>query len=257
MGAHLEVCGLTKHFGANAVLEEVSLAFERGAFVSVVGVSGCGKTTLLRIIAGLEPATRGVVKLDSTVVTRNTPRIGFVFQEHALFPWRTTLQNVEIGLEIAHVPRRRRRRAAEELIRTFGLEGCEGKYPKELSGGMRQRVAIARTVITEPELVLLDEPFNALDGRLRKNLQCFLLDVWASRRETVLFVTHSVDEALFMSDHVVVLSSGPARVIDVVQVDLPRPRIPWSPEIGRLRERILTQLEAVSLATSPAQRTSR
>jgi NitT/TauT family transport system ATP-binding protein len=244
--AHLHVSGLVKRFGATSVLDGIDLELRKGTFASVVGPSGCGKTTLVRILAGLEPASGGTVCLAGEAVVRPAPRVGVVFQEHALFPWRTALENVELGLEFAGVPGKTRRAAAREMLRAFGLAGCESRYPGQLSGGMRQRVALARTLVTGPELLLMDEPFNALDPRARAGVQRFLLQLWQERRDTVLFVTHSLDEAVLLSDEVIVLSPAPARVLDVVHLDLPRPRDPAGLAESVMRKRLLAQLDAAS-----------
>ena len=169
--------------------------------------------------------------------------IGLVFQEYALFPWRTTLQNMEIGLEILSVPKTERRAAAMEYIRNFGLEGFENRYPNQLSGGMQQRVAIARTLLTDPEVVLMDEPFGSLDSQTRNHMQTFLLQVWESRRVSILFVTHNVDEAVFLSDRIIVLSKRPAAIIGEFVAPWPRPRDRTSLECNTLRREILETME--------------
>jgi ABC-type nitrate/sulfonate/bicarbonate transport system ATPase subunit len=244
MDAHLVIEGLSKEYPAEnggapvKVLDNFGFSCDRGAFIAIVGSNGCGKSTLLRIIAGLEGPDRGTILLSGSPVTRRTRRLGMVFQEHALYPWRTTLENVELGLEFAGAPRAKRREAAMSYIRAFGLAGFEDKYPKELSGGMKQRVAIARTLITNPELVLMDEPFSSLDSLTRNAMQRFLLDVWTRRRETILFVTHNVDEAVFLGDKVLVLSQSPAQAVGLIDVDLPRPRDRTSPRHNAIRKQV-------------------
>ena len=177
----LEIQGLTKVFDDEkgnqtlTIIHGISLKVEKGQFVSIIGPSGCGKTTLLKIIAGLETPSAGQVLVDGKQASLGKNRIGLVFQEYALFPWRTTLQNMEIGLEIQSVPKAERRAAAMEYMRKFGLEGFENHYPHQLSGGMQQRVAIARTLLTDPEVVLMDEPFGSLDSQTRNQMQTFLL----------------------------------------------------------------------------------
>ncbi len=208
----------------------------------MVGPSGCGKTTLLKIIAGLERATRGRVLLDGFEIASQTDKVGLVFQEYALFPWRTTLQNIVIGLEIMGVNKKERLAAGMEYVNMFGLKGFENRYPCELSGGMQQRVAIARTLIMGPKVVLMDEPFGSLDSQTRNDLQEFLLDLWQKRQDTVLFVTHNVDEAVFLSDEILVLSKRPARIITRFQVDCPRPRDRTSVECNIIRREILSTL---------------
>jgi len=215
-----------------------------GEFVSIVGPSGSGKTTLLRIIAGLEPASGGSVDLDSRPLQPFDPRVGLVFQEFALFPWRSAVRNIEMGLELRGAPRRTRRAAAMEYVRAFGLEGFEDAYPRSLSGGMKQRVAIARTLINNPEVVLMAEPFGALDSQTRNGLQEFLLDVWQRRRDTILFITHNVDEAVYLSDRVIVLTRRPARISGIFEVPLERPRDRTGREANRIRREILIRLAA-------------
>jgi len=245
----LEVAHLAKVFpgdgrgGPVPVFEDLGLAVARGEFVSLVGPSGCGKTTLLRIVAGLERATSGEVRLEERPLAGTDPRVGLVFQEYALFPWRSLLANVEVGLEIRGVPAPERRAAALGYVEAFGLAGFERKYPKELSGGMKQRVAIARTLITNPELVLMDEPFGSLDSQTRNTLQEFLLGLWQQRRDTVVFVTHNVDEAVYLSDRIAVFSPRPARIRGVFEVDLPRPRDRTGEAANRVRREVLRCLE--------------
>jgi NitT/TauT family transport system ATP-binding protein len=220
-------------------LDDLHLRIENGRFVSIVGPSGCGKTTLLRIIAGLEKASAGAVLLDGHELGQGSEEIGLVFQEYALFPWRTTLQNIEMGLEIKGIPKEKRRSKAMEYIKSFNLDGFANRYPKELSGGMKQRVAIARTLIMNPRVVLMDEPFGSLDSQTRNALQQFLLQIWERRNETILFVTHNVDEAVFLSDQIVLLSRRPARIIKIVDVNLSRPRDRTSHACNEIRRDIL------------------
>lgn len=246
----LELIGLTKSFGeedANGhlvVLNDIHCRVEEGTFVSIIGPSGCGKTTLLRIIAGLERPTSGKVLIDGREVVYETDRIGLVFQEYALFPWLTTLQNIQLGLEIMEVPKKERLAAAMDYIRRFGLSGFEDRYPRELSGGMRQRVAIARTLITDPKVTLMDEPFGSLDSQTRNDLQAFLLRLWETEKVTIIFVTHNVDEAVFLSDDIIVLSSRPGAIVARFQVECPRPRDRTSAECNLIRKRVLEALQA-------------
>ena len=245
----LELAGVSKSFGDDntghvvRVLEDIQYRIKKGGFVSIIGPSGCGKTTLLKIIAGLEQASSGRVLIDGREICHETDRIGLVFQEYALFPWRTSLQNIEMGLEILGVEKRQRRTAAMEYVKTFGLSGFENRYPRELSGGMQQRVAIARTLITSPRVVLMDEPFGSLDSQTRNDMQEFLLQLWQDRGETIIFVTHNVDEAVFLSDQIVVLSSRPGRIIKQFEVDYPRPRDRTSPESNETRRAVLQALD--------------
>ena len=223
-------------------LDQISYRIETGRFVSIVGPSGCGKTTLLRIIAGLEEASAGRVLLDGAELIKGSEATGLVFQEYALFPWRTTLQNIELGPEIKRVDKQKRRSTAMEYIKMFNLTGFEHRYPKELSGGMKQRVAIARTLIMNPRVVLMDEPFGSLDSQTRNGLQEFLLGVWGKRGDTILFVTHNVDEAVFLSDQILVLSKRPARIVKTFEVGLRRPRDRTGQECNEIRREVLKVL---------------
>ena len=245
----LELLGLSKIFigrdpgeGVH-VLDQIEHRIENGRFVSIVGPSGCGKTTLLRIIAGLEKASAGEVLLDGKGMVQGSEEVGMVFQEYALFPWRTTLQNIEMGLEIRGIEKEKRRATAMEYIKTFDLIGFENHYPRQLSGGMKQRVAIARTLIMNPRVVLMDEPFGSLDSQTRNALQEFLLRIWEKRADTVLFVTHNVDEAVFLSDEIVVFSKRPARIIKILKIEYPRPRDRTSEECNHTRRDVLRVLE--------------
>ena len=244
----LNISGLSKKFvdektGAPVpVLDTIDFGVDAGQFVSIVGPSGCGKTTLLRIIAGLERSDSGKVLLNDREIDYGKDRIGLVFQEYALFPWRTTLQNIEMGLEIMGVQKQGRRSAAMAYVQSFGLSGFEHAYPKALSGGMKQRVAIARTLITDPKVVLMDEPFGSLDSQTRNGLQEFLLDLWQKHRKTILFVTHNVDEAVFLSDHIVILSKRPAKILKTTAVTCARPRDRTSSACNDVRREVLNVL---------------
>ena len=244
----LDLLDLSKTFsgrgleGSIHVLEQIRHRIENGQFISIVGPSGCGKTTLLRIIAGLEESSSGRVLLDGKELTQGSEEVGLVFQEYALFPWRTTLQNIEMGLEIKGVDKEKRRSTAMEYIKTFNLIGFEHRYPRELSGGMKQRVAIARTLIMNPRVVLMDEPFGSLDSQTRNALQEFLLAIWERRRDTILFVTHNVDEAVFLSDQIIVLSKRPARIVKTFEVGLQRPRDRTGQECNEIRRDVLKVL---------------
>ncbi len=255
----LDISGLSKQFvdeknGAWVpVLDDLELQVEPGQFVSIVGPSGCGKTTLLRIIAGLEPPGSGRVLLDDREIDYAGDRIGLVFQDYALFPWRTTVQNIEMGLEIMGVPKAERRSASMAYVKSFGLTGFENAYPKALSGGMKQRVAIARTLITDPRVVLMDEPFGSLDSQTRNELQEFLLDLWQRNRKTILFVTHNVDEAVFLSDHIVILSRRPATILKTSAVTCKRPRDRTSSECNDVRREVLSTLARARSETSTPQ----
>jgi len=210
--------------GTVEALRDVNFAVEDGEFVCIVGASGAGKTTLFRIIAGLESATEGTVWLDGDPVTEPGTDRGMVFQEYALFPWRTVLGNVTFGLEQRDMPKADREARAREMLELVGLEDVADSYPKALSGGMKQRVGIARALAVDPELLLMDEPFGSLDAQTRETLHAELLDIWSATGKTVLFVTHDVSEAVTLADRIVVMTDSPGRVGEVVDVDLPRPR---------------------------------
>ncbi|MEV4513323.1 ABC transporter ATP-binding protein [Dactylosporangium sp. NPDC049525] len=212
--------------GNNAVevLRDVSFTVEAQQFVSILGPSGCGKTTLLRIIAGLIPPSSGAVHTSGNRVTGPSRAHAMVFQDANLLPWRTALSNVEFGLEVHGVPRRERRARAQAAMDVANLTGFEGHYPAQLSGGMRQRVGLARALSIRPQLLLMDEPFGALDMMTRTAMQRELLRIWEADRKTVLFVTHSIEEAVLLSDVVLVLRARPGMLSEMVRVDLPRPR---------------------------------
>jgi NitT/TauT family transport system ATP-binding protein len=205
-------------------LRNVSLRVDPGQFISIVGASGCGKTTLLRIVDGLVAPTRGEVRVDGRAVTTPGPDRGFVFQQDALFPWRTVLDNVIFGLEVQGKSKREARERADGLIRLVGLAGFAQHFPHELSGGMRQRANLARALTIDPDILLMDEPFAALDAQTREIMQAELLRIWRSNRKTVLFVTHQIDEAVYLADRVVVMTSRPGQIKAVLEVDIPRPR---------------------------------
>ncbi|WP_155368402.1 ABC transporter ATP-binding protein [Catellatospora vulcania] len=222
-------------------LDRVSLDIADNEFVTLVGPSGCGKSTLLNILAGLDHPTAGTALVDGRPVSGPGPERGVIFQQYALFPWLTVRQNVEFGLRTAGVGRRERRETAEHFIRLVGLEQFADALPKTLSGGMKQRCAIARAYAVDPSILLMDEPFGALDALTRVRLQEQLLATWNADRRTVVFVTHDVDEAVYLANRVIVMAARPGRVFEVVDVDLPYPRtekIRLSPEFAALRNRV-------------------
>ncbi|HEY0297250.1 MAG TPA: ABC transporter ATP-binding protein [Bordetella sp.] len=226
----IEIAGLSKRFDvpgrpAHLALDGIDLGIGEGEFVSLLGPSGCGKSTLLYMVGGFIEPSDGEIRVDGRPVRGPGPDRGPVFQEFALFPWKTVLQNVMYGLRVQKVPAPQARQRAEALLRKVGLADYAGFYPKQLSGGMRQRVAIARTLAYEPRILLMDEPFGALDAHTRTTLQNELLAIWERDRKTVLFVTHGVDEAVYLSDRVVVMSGSPGSVHRIVDIDLPRPRV--------------------------------
>jgi NitT/TauT family transport system ATP-binding protein len=207
-----------------AAVDRVSLQIATGEFVSILGPSGCGKTTLLNMVAGFIPPTHGEILLNGRRIQGPGPDRGVVFQSFALFPWKTVLDNVAFGLKMRGMPRDERDRIAREYIALVGLAGSESRFPHELSGGMQQRVGVARVLANDPELMLMDEPFASVDAQTRMTLQEELTRIWEARHPTILFVTHDVEEAVFLANRVIVLSARPGRVRETVHVDLPRPR---------------------------------
>lgn len=225
--AAIELRGITKWFGARQALAPTDLTVARGAFVALVGESGCGKTTLLRLVAGLEEPTAGTVLVDGAPVRGPREGVGFVFQSPVLLRWRTALENVLLPLQVAGRPvTPESRRRATALMERAGLGGSLHKLPRQLSGGMQARVALARALLLDPALLLLDEPFAALDALTRERMGQALLDLWHGRDLTVLFVTHDVAEAVYLADRVLVLAPGPGRLYRDFTVPLPRPRQP-------------------------------
>ena len=255
----LRVEGVEKGFAGAAggagrlILGGVSFAAPAGGIVCVLGPSGCGKTTLLRIIAGLETPDRGRVAVGDHVVSGTMREIGYITQEPTLLPWRTVLGNVELGLEFAGVPLEERRATARRHLEFVELAGFDGYHPKQISGGMKQKVALARALAVEPRVLLMDEPFAALDAQTRNALQEVLLHVLERTRTTVVFVTHNVDEAVFLGDMVVCLTAQPTRVGKSVDVKVPRPRDRTGPELNALRKELLAFLAEQRLASQRMQ----
>jgi NitT/TauT family transport system ATP-binding protein len=242
--ALLEVRGLGKSYGAVEALRGAELTVARGEFVCLLGASGCGKSTLLRIVAGFEMPTSGTVSVRGERVDGPGPTRGMVFQDYGLFPWLTVRENVGFGPRARGVARAEVARIADRFVAMVGLQRFAGSYPHQLSGGMKQRVAIARVLANDAELVLMDEPFGALDAMTRERLQDELLGVWQAQNLTVMFVTHSVEEAILLADRVVVLSPGPGRIVAEEIVDLPRPRDVASPEFNAVRRRLAGMLHS-------------
>jgi NitT/TauT family transport system ATP-binding protein len=219
---------LTKDYavrdGCVSALRQVSFSVGEGEFVAVVGPSGCGKSTLLKILAGLSPPSQGEARLRGAAIEGPRRDIGVVFQSPVLLPWRSVLENVLLPVDVQHLDADRHRKEALDLLRLVGLEQFAGRYPRELSGGMQQRVAILRALIHDPAMLLMDEPFGALDAMTREQMNLELQRIWLERKKTVLFITHSIPEAVFLADRVLVMSSRPGTIVDAVAVDLPRPR---------------------------------
>ena len=236
--------GVSRGFNDFLAISDANLEVEDGEFVCLLGPSGCGKTTLLRLVAGLDTPTEGVLFLDGKKIEGVNKECGFVFQEYVLFPWRTVRGNIEFGPEVKRMPKEECERISQHYIELVGLKGFENHYPHELSGGMKQRVGIARAYANNPKLLLMDEPFGALDAQTRNLMQTELLRIWEKEHISALFVTHSVDEAVYLSDRVAVMSARPGTIKEIFKNDLPRPRVRTSPEANALRDAILRSLGA-------------
>jgi len=229
--------------GELVAIENFSLEVQKGEFICLLGPSGCGKTTILRIIAGLDTLTSGKIVLDGKSIKGPGSDRGMVFQEFALFPWRTVRKNIEFGMELRNIPAKTRRETSQKLIDLVGLEGFENAHPHELSGGMKQRVGIARALANEPDILLMDEPFGALDAQTRNLMQKELLRIWKETKKTVIFITHSVDEAVFLADRIIVMSERPSHITEIYKIPWERPRDRASMEFANLRKEILAKLE--------------
>ena len=230
--------------GPMIAVHDLSLEMRHEHFVCLLGPSGCGKSTLLSMIAGFVTPTSGRILVDGQPVTRPGRDRGVVFQEYVLFPWRTARQNVELGPLLQRLPAAEQRQIAERYLALVGLAEHAHKYPRELSGGMKQRVAIARALANAPQVLLMDEPFGALDAQTREVMQEELLKIWLAERKTIVFVTHSISESLYLADDIVVMTARPGRIKEIVRVDLPRPRERGSPEflaIARTVERLVKE----------------
>jgi len=243
----LKAVNLTKIFDQGdrrvVALKDFNLEVRENEFTVIVGPSGCGKSTFLHIAAGFEKPTEGEILLDGKPVTKPGPDRGFVFQEPNLYPWRTVLGNIMFGLEVMGVPKKEAEKKAMEYVKMVGLTGFENAYPHTLSGGMKQRVGIARALAYDPEVLLMDEPFGALDAQTRKVMQRELIRIWEKTKKTVVFVTHSVIEAVYLADTIVVMTARPGRVKGIIDVDLPRPRNYTDKRYLSIREKVLNLLE--------------
>jgi NitT/TauT family transport system ATP-binding protein len=239
-------------------VQQISLSIAPGEFVCVLGPSGCGKSTLLGALAGHWKPSHGRIRVDDQPVAGPHPDRGLVFQQHTLFPWKKVLDNVAFGLKMKGVGRRERRARARELLDLVGLTGFEDRYPVQLSGGMQQRVEIARVLINHPRVMLMDEPFGALDAQTRLKMQELLLEVWARVKTTIVFITHDIDEALFLADRILVMSPRPGRIIDELRLDFERPRQPslvTSPHFTQLKRHCLALLHPQA-SIAPLERLS-
>src|SRR6476469_4069355 len=235
--------------GAFHALAPVTLSIPQGRFVSLIGPSGCGKSTIFNIIAGLLEPTGGRVLIDGIDATGTIGRVGYMLQKDLLLPWRTVLDNVILGMEIQGVPLRQARERALPLLQRYGLSGFEYLYPNSLSGGMRQRAALLRTLLFDTDVILLDEPFGALDAQTKAHMQEWLMKLWSDFQKTVVFVTHDVEEAIFLSDEIHVMGTRPGRILERIPIPLPRPRersITLSPEFVAIKERCLNLLTAAA-----------
>jgi ABC-type nitrate/sulfonate/bicarbonate transport system ATPase subunit len=241
--------------GPFRALDHVTLAIPAGRFVSLIGPSGCGKSTIFNIAAGLQEPTAGRVLIDGLDATGTIGRVGYMLQKDLLLPWRTLVDNIILGMEIQGVPLRQARETALPLLRRYGLAGFERAYPNALSGGMRQRAALLRTLLFDTDVILLDEPFGALDAQTKQQMQEWLLELWSDFGKTVIFVTHDVEEAIFLSDEVHVMGTRPGRIVETLDVGLPRPRLrscTTTPAFTALKERCLELLRVDQSAVGQA-----
>lgn len=237
----IKIENTTKKFGDLTVLEDINIHVPEGEFLVLLGASGCGKSTLLNMVAGFTPPTSGRVVVNGHEVTDVDPHSGMVFQQYALFPWMTVLDNVAFGLKLRGMPKKERDEIAMKYIEMVGLQGFLDAYPKALSGGMKQRVSIARVLANDPPVILLDEPFAALDAMTRQVLQEQLVDIYEKSRKTIVFITHSIDEALLLATRIIILGAKPGRVVQEIDNDLPHPRnadVQLSPRFNELKAAI-------------------
>ena len=242
MAAAIEIKNLSVEFGDLVALKDVSLSVANREFVVLLGPSGCGKSTLLSVLAGLQPPTRGDVVVKHATTTRHDKHIGYVFQQAALLPWFSVMQNITVGLTAIGLNRAEAERIAQRYINMLNLQGFERAYPHMLSGGMQQRVGLARALAIDPEILLMDEPFGALDAQTRALLQEELLRVWERDKKTVVFVTHSIEEAVLLADRVIVMTARPAKIRKIVEIDIPHPRDISSRRYLELRDGIFEEI---------------
>jgi len=249
----VNIKNLTKQYGALSVFDDINLNVDDNEFVSILGPSGCGKTTLLRIVAGLEQATSGVVTVAGEETHDPRPDMTLVFQNFRLLPWRTVEDNVAYGLRLRGRSKSEARIEAQPFVKMVGLEGREQKYPYQLSGGMQQRVGLARALAIQPKILLMDEPFGALDAQTRELMQDELLRIWLANRKTVMFVTHSIDEAIVLSDRVIIMQTNPGRIVKDIRIPFERPRnsseIRNDPRFAKLRSEMWGLLRQEEMTT--------
>ena len=242
MQAHIQIDQVNKVFSSSgrevAALDDINLDVERGEFICLLGPSGCGKSTLLNAIAGFSLPTTGTICVDGNTILQPGPDRGMVFQEYALFPWMTVEKNIAFGLEIKKLPKAQIREKVSALLHVLNLQDFRERYPKDLSGGMRQRVAIARVLALDSPIMLMDEPFGALDSLTRRNLQDELLRIWTEFKKTIIFVTHSIEESIYLADRIVVMTYRPGKIKKIVSVAMPRPRDPSSTEFNELKKEL-------------------
>ena len=258
---HLAIRGVTKRFAVGddeiEALARIDVTIAAGEFVCLIGASGCGKSTLLRVVAGFEEPTTGHVSVREKPITGPGSDRGMVFQDYALFPWMTVRENIGFGPRQRHLPRKEIESIADEFLKLVGLERFADRYPAQLSGGMKQRVAIARVLANNASILLMDEPFGALDALTREQLQHELQQIWVRTGVTVIFVTHSVEEAVLLADRVLVMSAGPGRIENDIIIDLPRPRDVSSPEFNIVRRDVARRLTSHLAPTRALAATSR
>lgn len=248
MENYIEITNLSKTFITEGLLEvnalkDINLSIRENDFISIVGSSGCGKSTLLRIMCSLEKATKGKVFFKGKEVTKPSSEIGMVFQNYSLLQWKTVIDNIALGSEFKKVPKKVRHDEARKYLKLINMEQFEKAYPYELSGGMQQRVAIARALANNPEVLLMDEPFGALDAYTRIILQKELLNIWEKNKKTIIFVTHSVDEAVYLSDKIVIMGKNPGSIKSIIDVNMERPRDRGNAEYASITAKILKMLE--------------